>query len=81
MGEERNVYGLVVGKPEGKRPLGISGHTWADDIKMDFREGGVFDRIGLAQRTSGELLSMRLWTFGFVKHCEVLEWLHNWWSL
>jgi hypothetical protein len=44
MGEGRNVYRVLVGKPEGKRPLGKPRHRWADGIKMDLREigwGGV----------------------------------------
>jgi hypothetical protein len=32
---------VLVGKPEGKRPLGRSRHRWEDNIKMDLREGGV----------------------------------------
>jgi hypothetical protein len=39
MGEKRNVYRLLVGKPEGKRPLGRPRHRWIDNIKMDlFRD-------------------------------------------
>jgi hypothetical protein len=34
MGEKRNVYRLLVGKPEGKRPLGIPRRRWIDNIKM-----------------------------------------------
>jgi hypothetical protein len=51
MGEKRNVYRLLVGKPEGKRPLGRPRRRWTDNIKMDFLEIGlsVVDRIGLAQ--------------------------------
>jgi hypothetical protein len=51
MGEKRNVYRLLVGKPEGKRPLGRLRHRWIDNIKMDFLEIGlsVVDWIGLAQ--------------------------------
>jgi hypothetical protein len=51
MGEKRNVYRLLVGKPEGKRPLGRSRHRWMDNIKMDLLEIrlNVVDRIGLAQ--------------------------------
>jgi hypothetical protein len=48
MGEKKNVYRLLVGKPEGKRPLGSSRHRWIDNINMDLREivvGGV-DWIG-----------------------------------
>jgi hypothetical protein len=51
MGEKRNVYGLLVGKPEGKRPLGRPRRTWIDNIKMDLLEIGVsvVKWIGLAQ--------------------------------
>jgi hypothetical protein len=51
MGEKRNVYGLLVGKPEGKRPLGRPRRKWIDNIKMDLLVIGVnvVDWIGLAQ--------------------------------
>jgi hypothetical protein len=51
MGEKRNVYRLLVGKPEGKRPLGRPRGRWIDNIKMDLLEIGlnVVDWIGLAQ--------------------------------
>jgi hypothetical protein len=51
MGEKRNVYRLLVGKPEGRRPLGRPRHRWMDNIKMDLSEIGVnvVDWIGLAQ--------------------------------
>jgi hypothetical protein len=50
MGEKRNVYRLLVGKPEGKRPLGRPRRRWIDNIKMDILEIGlkVVDWIGLA---------------------------------
>jgi hypothetical protein len=51
MGEKRTVYRLLVGKPEGKRPLGRPRRRWIYNIKMDLSEkgwGGV-DWIGLAQ--------------------------------
>jgi hypothetical protein len=38
MGEERNVYKVLVGKPEGKRPLGRPRRRWEDWIRMDLRE-------------------------------------------
>jgi hypothetical protein len=38
MGEKRNVYRLLVGKPEGKRPLGRLRRKWTDNIKMDLSE-------------------------------------------
>jgi hypothetical protein len=51
MGEKRNVYRLLVGKPEGKRPLGRPRHRWMDNIKMVLLKIGVnvLDWIGLAQ--------------------------------
>jgi hypothetical protein len=51
MGEKRNVYRLLVGKPVGKRPLGRPRRRWIDNIKMDLLEIGlsVGDWIGLAQ--------------------------------
>jgi hypothetical protein len=51
MVEKRNVYMLLVGKPEGKRPLGRPRRKWIDNIKMDLLEIGVIGVywIGLAQ--------------------------------
>jgi hypothetical protein len=51
MGEKGNVYRLLVGKPEGKRPLGRPRRRWIDNIKMDLLVivVNVVDRIGLAQ--------------------------------
>jgi hypothetical protein len=51
MGEKRNVYRLLVGKPEGKRPLGRPRRRWIDNIKINILEIGmsVVDWIGLAQ--------------------------------
>jgi hypothetical protein len=40
MEETRNAYELLVGKPEGKRPLGRLTNRWEDDIKMDLKEIG-----------------------------------------
>jgi hypothetical protein len=40
MGEERNVYTFLMGKPEGKRPLGRPRRRWEDGIRMDLRENG-----------------------------------------
>jgi hypothetical protein len=51
MGEERKVYKVLVGKLEGKRPLGRPRRRWEDGIRMDLREiflGGV-DWIRLSQ--------------------------------
>jgi hypothetical protein len=59
MGERRGAYSALVGKPEGRRPLGRPRHRWEDDIEMDLREvqwgawtGSVWLRIG----TGGGLL-------------------------
>jgi hypothetical protein len=43
MGKERKVYKILVGKPEGKRPLGRTRRRWEDGMRMDLREraGGV----------------------------------------
>jgi hypothetical protein len=51
MGEKRNAYKLLVGKPEGKRLLGRPTRRWVDNIKMDLEEvgRGDVDWIGLAQ--------------------------------
>jgi hypothetical protein len=40
MGEGRGVYRVLVGKPEGRRPLGRPRHRWEDNIRMDFQEMG-----------------------------------------
>jgi hypothetical protein len=61
MGEKRNAYRLLVGKPDGKRPLGRRRRRWVDNIRMDLGKTGwdgvmwtglVWLRIG----TGGELL-------------------------
>jgi hypothetical protein len=44
IGQKRTAYRILVGKPEGKRPLGRPRHRWVDNIKMDFR-----DQMDLAQ--------------------------------
>ena len=51
MGEERGVYKVLVGKPEGRRPLGRPRRRWVYNIRMDLQEVGCgyMDWIGLAQ--------------------------------
>ena len=51
MGEERGLCRVLVGKPEGKRPLGRPKHRWVYNIRMDLQEVGCgyMDWIGLAQ--------------------------------
>jgi hypothetical protein len=51
MGAKRNAYRLLLGKPEGKRPLGRPRHRWVDNNRMDLGEvgWGAVDWIGLAK--------------------------------
>jgi len=51
IGEERGMYRVLVGKSEGKRPLGRPRRRWVDNIGMDIQEvgSGYVDWIGLAQ--------------------------------
>jgi hypothetical protein len=62
MGEGRGVYRVLVGRPEGKRPLGIPRRRWEDNIKLDLRETGIdgANWIRLAQN--------RIWLAGFCEH-------------
>jgi hypothetical protein len=53
MGEERKVYKVLVGKPEGKRPLGRPRRRSEDGITMDLRELGLGER-GLDSTSSGQ---------------------------
>ena len=55
LGEERGAYRVLVGKPEGKRPLGRPRRRWVDNIRMDLQEVscGYVDWIGLAQDRDG----------------------------
>jgi len=56
MGENRGLYRILVGKPEGKRPLERPRRRWEDNIKMDLQEVGFggMDWIELAQRQGQE---------------------------
>jgi hypothetical protein len=51
MGEKRNAYRILVGRPEGKRPIGRPRRRWVDNIKMDLREIGwdLVDCIDMTQ--------------------------------
>jgi hypothetical protein len=51
MGEKRNAYRLLVGKHEGRRPLGRPRRRWLDNIRMDLAEVGWGDEewVGMAQ--------------------------------
>jgi hypothetical protein len=50
MGEGRGVYRVLVGRPEGKRPVGRPRSRWEDNIEMDLREKGI-DRAKWIQLT------------------------------
>jgi hypothetical protein len=47
MGEKRNTYSILVGKPEGKRPLGRQRCRWVNSIKMNIREIEWYGMVGL----------------------------------
>jgi hypothetical protein len=49
MGEKRNAYRILVGKPEGRRPLGRPRRRWVDNIKTDLENEDGIDYIELAQ--------------------------------
>jgi hypothetical protein len=89
MGEGRGVYRVLVGRPEGKRPLGIPRHRWEDNIKMDLREKGIvgakcgrtptFQRSMLPPSSHG-VTSRKTWSFVVVILCRVskLKLSHLW---
>jgi hypothetical protein len=81
MGEKRNAYRLLVGKPEGKNPLGRQRRRWVDNIKIYFLEigwGGV-DWIGQAQDRDKCKSSCECGyePSGSVNCWETIKWLHN----
>jgi hypothetical protein len=65
MGKKMNAYRILVGKPEGKRPLGRQRRRWVNSIKTNVNEIGWdgMEWIYLAQVRD---------------RCRALEWLHNW---
>jgi hypothetical protein len=71
IGEGRGVYRVLVGKPEGKRPLGRPRRRWEDNIKMDLQEVGCgcMDWIELAQ----EMDKCRVLVNAVIKCGEVLD--------
>jgi hypothetical protein len=78
MGEKRNPYRLLVGKPEGKRPLGRPRRRWVDNIRMDLGEVGLgdVDWIGLADDRNRwrALVNLVLNLLGAIKCWETIEW-------
>jgi hypothetical protein len=83
--EKKNAYRLLVGKPEGKRPLRRPRCRWVDNIKMGFGEigSGRRDWIGLAQDRDKwrALCGCGNEPSGSIKCWETLQWLYNWWPL
>jgi hypothetical protein len=81
MGEKRNVYTLLVGKPGGRRPLGRPRRRWLDNVRMDLVEvgWGDVDWIGLAQdrdrRTA--LVKFCIEPSGSIKYREPIECPNN----
>jgi len=63
MGEIRNAYKILVGKPEGKRPLGGHRHRWEDNIKMDLWELRGMCRLDSSVSGQGPVV-------GFCEHCK-----------
>ena len=85
IGENRGVYGVLVGKHEGKRPLGRHRFRWEDNNKMDLQEvicGGM-DWIELAQdRDRWRALVIAVMSLsGSIKRGEFLDWLRTGWLL
>jgi hypothetical protein len=80
LGEKRNAYRILVGKPEGKRLLGIPRCRWVYNIWMDIREIGwdVMDWIGLGQDRMEGSCGYGNEPPGSIKCWEVLEYLHSW---
>jgi hypothetical protein len=86
MGEKRNAYRLLVGKPEGKRPLGRQRCRWVDNIRMDLGEveWGDVDWIGLAQDRNKQVersCEFGIEPSGSIKCWETIEWPNIWWPL
>jgi hypothetical protein len=71
MGEDRKVYTVLVGKPEGRRPLGRPRRRWENGVRMDLRKIGLegVDWIRLAQdRDWWRAVVSAVITFGFLRH-------------
>jgi hypothetical protein len=77
IGVERNAYRILVGNPEGKRPLGRPRRRWEDNIKMDLRgiEWGGMVRIRLSQDKDQwrTFVNMVIELSGFIRYWEILE--------
>jgi hypothetical protein len=76
----RNAYRILVGKPEGKRPLGRPRRRWVDNIAIDLREIGWdgLDRSGSGEGPVEDSCEHGDEPSGSLKCWEVPEWLQNW---
>ena len=77
MGKRRGAYRILMGKPEGRRPLGRPRRKLEDNIKMDLQKWGkgAWTRlIWLRTGRGGELLWMRQWTSRFLKMRRISDW-------
>jgi hypothetical protein len=72
VGEKRNAYRLLVGKPEGRRPLGRPKRRWVDNIRMNLGEVGWGDVEGKEQVES--FCEFGIESSGSVKCWENIEW-------
>jgi hypothetical protein len=85
MVEKRNVYRLLVGKPEGKRPIGRPRHRLIDNIKMDLLRYKIeccgLDWFGSESVQIESACELGNEPSGFIKCWETTDWLHSWWHL
>jgi hypothetical protein len=83
MGEKRNAYRLLVGKPEGKSPLARPRRGWVDNVRMDLGEveRGDVDWIDLTQDRNRSSCEFGIEPSGSIKFWEAVEFPNNWWPL
>jgi hypothetical protein len=80
MGENGNVYRLLVGKPEGKRPLGRPRRRWMNIIRMDLGEMGWGD-VYWTDLAIRNILELSIEPSCSIKCWETIEWPNNLWPL
>jgi hypothetical protein len=90
MWEKRNAYRILVGKPEGRRPLGRQRRRWVDNIKMDVRKTGWYGKGWDGMNWIYRAQDRGQWSYfvnavigsdepsGSLKCWVVPKWLHNW---
>jgi hypothetical protein len=77
MGEKRNAYRILVGKPEGKRLLGRPRRRWVDNIKMDLREIGWYGMVLWEPPTVQKNNSHRVAKAGDIYTLQIVAWQWN----